>query len=120
MKFYGIYIRWIFCTANTVIFQNFGAVFAISRQTIKLNLTVRVAANLKMKRLLEEKFPHIVYIHCAAHCIQLVVGDVMKVEPFAGAFKHSKRVIKSLKKKQNAKKLRNVQEGAGKKPLSKL
>ena len=72
-----------------------------------------------MARLLQRDFPHIVYIHCAAHCIQLVVDDVMKEEPFKSAFLHGKKIIKALKKKEFASKLRKAQKSAGVKPRSK-
>jgi hypothetical protein len=59
------------------------------------------ANNRKLGRILEAKYPWLLFVNCAAHSLQLIVQRFMKIEPFKTAFVEGKRAAKILKKKKD-------------------
>lgn len=59
--------------------------------------------NLKMAEIIELKYPYLIYVNCAAHSLQLLVKDILKIYPISNAFDVAKDAIKILRLKENKK-----------------
>ena len=73
--------------------------------------------NLSMGRMLEEKFPFLTFVNCAAHSLQLIITDMMKVEPIKGAFTSGKEAAKVLRLKRANRELRKLFKAKGQRRL---
>eukprot|EP00033_Pygsuia_biforma_P006292 GCRY01007017.1.p1 GENE.GCRY01007017.1~~GCRY01007017.1.p1 ORF type:complete len:354 (+),score=51.08 GCRY01007017.1:69-1064(+) len=64
----------------------------------------------KTKTILQEQYPWLVPLSCLSHSIQLVINDVLKIDPYKGALETLSRVFKEFRQKDKRRKLREVQQ----------
>lgn len=89
----------------------------------KLNILIlglcgdNASNNIKMSKIIQNKYPHIVYVNCAAHSVQLIIKDILKIYPLNEAFSASKKIVKLMLTKQNRKKLNDLQIAKNEKPI---
>ncbi|XP_075092047.1 uncharacterized protein LOC107764674 [Nicotiana tabacum] len=88
----------------------------IGKQNIIQIVTDNASENVSAGRMMEAMYPHIYWTPCAAHCINLMFGDLFKENPYASVF--TKAVRKNLRKlvlSNEWKDNRYAKEAAGKK-----
>ncbi|KAH0720241.1 hypothetical protein KY284_005271 [Solanum tuberosum] len=72
------------------LFQN--TIEKIGAENVVQVVTDNAAENVKAGDMLKGVFPHIYWTPCAAHCINLIFGDIFKEKPFTGVFTKAVRV----------------------------
>ncbi|XP_015064737.2 uncharacterized protein LOC107009956 [Solanum pennellii] len=55
-------------------------------------VTDNASENVKAGSMMMGAYPHIYWTPCAAHCINLIFGDIFKVKPYASVFKKAIRI----------------------------
>ncbi|XP_049386035.1 uncharacterized protein LOC125850206 [Solanum stenotomum] len=55
-------------------------------------VTDNASENVKAGSMMMGAYPHIYWTPCAAHCINLMFGDIFKVKPYASVFKKAIRI----------------------------
>ncbi|XP_027773242.1 uncharacterized protein LOC107023210 isoform X1 [Solanum pennellii] len=64
----------------------------IGLENIVQIVTDNASENVKAGSMMMDAYPHIYWIPCAAHCINLIFGDIFKVKPYASVFKKAIRI----------------------------
>ena len=59
-------------------------------------ITDSASAMIKARRLINEKYPHISVYSCAAHNLNSLIGDVMKVDTFKSVSDSAKNIVKEV------------------------
>lgn len=65
-----------------------------------------------------KKYKYIIFVNCAAHCIQLLVKDIMKIDPFKSVFENARKMSRILTEQHNLSQIINLQKAKNLKPLT--
>ncbi|XP_075085470.1 uncharacterized protein LOC107761894 [Nicotiana tabacum] len=64
----------------------------IGKENVVQIVTDNASENVSAGRMMEAMYPHIYWTPCAAHCINLMFGDIFKENPYASVFTKAVRV----------------------------
>ena len=59
-------------------------------------ITDSASAMIKARRLINEKYPHISVYSCAAHNLNSLISDIMKVDTFKSVSDSAKNIVKKV------------------------
>nr|XP_033508844.1 uncharacterized protein LOC104121638 [Nicotiana tomentosiformis] len=68
----------------------------IGKENVVQIVTDNASENVSAGRMMEAMYPHIYWTPCAAHCINLMFGDIFKENPYASVFTKAVKVYSYL------------------------
>ncbi|XP_059290150.1 uncharacterized protein LOC132043702 [Lycium ferocissimum] len=65
---------------------------SIGKDNVIQVVTDNASENEKASHMMQGTFPHIYWTPCAAHCINLIFGDIFKINPYASVFSKATKI----------------------------